>query len=653
VPGDAACRPIMDCGSGTWGNIPVDANTIYVNADYPNGDSDGSELKPFTEIAAALAATQGGELIAIAEGGYIDDVIINKPVTLHGLCPELTRILGDPFDAAAAIEISAAANGTSIIGLRVTDLQTSAGIEVDGATGVTIDRVRVTNNIGRGIAVRSSGGQAGEATIKDSLIDDNREVGVFAYGSKVTIERTQIRDTQEYGSNSVGIAVDINHDGDVQADVTIRGTLVERSAFFGVNAYGSAVLVEDSVIRDTQPRSPDGFGGRGINVQFEFDEKVRASATVRRSYIADNHDCALFGASSDVTIEHSVLRATHPDMDGLGTGIAMQASSAAQTDSASQLQLTASVVEAHEGGGLFVSNSDASIERTVVRDTLPQQDGLYGRGVYFRIDDIAGTPAAKMDLVGSLVDNNTDVGVFVSGAVLSMKSTIVSNTQPDIEGPGGRGVSIQQKESLGTPADVTIDSSIVERNSNHGIYITGSSVVITSSIVRDTAMDLLKSDGRGVSLQNLGAAQTIAIISDSIFSDNTEFGLFVIGSRADIDGSTISDTAAVMGATERVYGDGIAVVAELAPTQLSLVDCNIANNERAGVLDFSGDLSLGGTQLMCNEIDLVDSSQGALSFDNTGGNSCGCPGGEDDCKWLGSSVALPASLPPADESGDQ
>src|SRR5688572_26862756 len=32
VPGDAACRPIMACGDGTWGNIPVGSGTVYVDA---------------------------------------------------------------------------------------------------------------------------------------------------------------------------------------------------------------------------------------------------------------------------------------------------------------------------------------------------------------------------------------------------------------------------------------------------------------------------------------------------------------------------------------------------------------------------------------------------------------------------------------------
>src|SRR5262245_6837724 len=34
VPGETACREIAPCGSGVWGDIPVDASTEYVDASY-------------------------------------------------------------------------------------------------------------------------------------------------------------------------------------------------------------------------------------------------------------------------------------------------------------------------------------------------------------------------------------------------------------------------------------------------------------------------------------------------------------------------------------------------------------------------------------------------------------------------------------------
>src|SRR5688572_26928029 len=51
VPGDAACRPVMPCGEGKWGELPVDASTVYVDGSYA-GASDGSAAAPFTSIGA-------------------------------------------------------------------------------------------------------------------------------------------------------------------------------------------------------------------------------------------------------------------------------------------------------------------------------------------------------------------------------------------------------------------------------------------------------------------------------------------------------------------------------------------------------------------------------------------------------------------------
>ena len=43
LPGDTSCQPLADCGDGVWGNIPVESNTEYVDASYPDLDSDGTE----------------------------------------------------------------------------------------------------------------------------------------------------------------------------------------------------------------------------------------------------------------------------------------------------------------------------------------------------------------------------------------------------------------------------------------------------------------------------------------------------------------------------------------------------------------------------------------------------------------------------------
>ena len=60
VPGETTCRPVADCGSGDYGDIPVDGSTQHVDAAYAGGNSDGSAASPWTTISEAVAAAAPG-----------------------------------------------------------------------------------------------------------------------------------------------------------------------------------------------------------------------------------------------------------------------------------------------------------------------------------------------------------------------------------------------------------------------------------------------------------------------------------------------------------------------------------------------------------------------------------------------------------------
>ena len=62
------CVPAA-CGTGTWGNLEVDENTVYVDVTAAEG-GDGSEAAPFSSIQAGLdaAGEADGGLVAVAAG---------------------------------------------------------------------------------------------------------------------------------------------------------------------------------------------------------------------------------------------------------------------------------------------------------------------------------------------------------------------------------------------------------------------------------------------------------------------------------------------------------------------------------------------------------------------------------------------------------
>src|SRR5262245_32104898 len=119
VPGESACHAVMPCGAGKWGDIPVDAMTVYVDARYSGLDSDGSSDKPFTTISDAVAAAPTGALIAVAAGSYLEDVVIQgKAVRLWGKCPAEVELLGTGVGL-AALFVREGASGTEVHGLAI------------------------------------------------------------------------------------------------------------------------------------------------------------------------------------------------------------------------------------------------------------------------------------------------------------------------------------------------------------------------------------------------------------------------------------------------------------------------------------------------------------------------------------------------------
>ncbi|HZO12696.1 MAG TPA: hypothetical protein VFB62_05550, partial [Polyangiaceae bacterium] len=95
VPGDPQCRPVMPCGEGRWGDIPLEATTQFVDARYAGGASDGSAERPWTTIGDAVAAAPENGLIAIGAGTYSEDVVVAyKTLRIWGVCPDQVEIVG-------------------------------------------------------------------------------------------------------------------------------------------------------------------------------------------------------------------------------------------------------------------------------------------------------------------------------------------------------------------------------------------------------------------------------------------------------------------------------------------------------------------------------------------------------------------------------
>ena len=144
------------CGLGTWGNLPVDGDTVYVNVE-AEPDGDGSESAPLTSIQAGLdaAGDAGGGLVAVAGGDYAETLSMVKKhggVHLAGRCRELVKI-----DASVGDE-------------------STPGIEIDvKGESVEVSGVTVRKSKYAGVLVGS-----GTVVMRDCTVAKNKYIGVYA-----------------------------------------------------------------------------------------------------------------------------------------------------------------------------------------------------------------------------------------------------------------------------------------------------------------------------------------------------------------------------------------------------------------------------------------------------------------------------------------
>jgi len=695
VPGESTCRDIAPCGTGRFGDLPLDSSTLYVDGSYSAGGSDGSIAKPFTTVQAAIdaAGSSGTTTIAIAAGSYVENLDVNKPVRLLGRCPSMVELKGKDT-------------------LKVPTVMATKPSEVR--------RLAITGWVAA--EVKDS-----ELTISETWVHDLIGVGVHALTETAT------------------------------AKLTISKSLVERAHLFGIYPVGAIVTIEDSVIRDTQPRASDNTAGRGIEAE-DLDATHRTTLTVRRSLVERNHQIGIYLGGSIGIIDATVVRDTLTQVsdDRFGRGIAAELDPVGKIPS--ELTLTSSVVERNKTSGIYISGSKATIDATTVRDTLAQPwktpTDLAGRGIEAVPEDKTGL-GSDLTITGSLVENSIDVGVFVFGSKGDVKRTIVRATKPP---PGldfyGRGVElvngelslervlvekstdvgvlvkdgkavaksivVRETSTLGSGSThgygivvqgsdsddctLTLTGSLVERHESTGLQVVGATANLEATIIRDVVPQLSDSRfGRGIGVElNVGRKRRGKLsFSKSIVERVAEVGIVTIGSDATVTNSVVRNVATradgrvgngvvaqadgptatqatltlksslveavatsgitIIGATGTadhvlvrgvvpdgggLFGDGISVQALMTPVEglgrasLTIGDSLVVRSKRAGIAVFGADLVLSTTSALCNPFDLdAEPLRGPPNLTDSGGSFCGCTGVLGACKAASASLA--------------
>jgi hypothetical protein len=689
VLGETTCREVAPCGDGTWGDIPIEADTLYVDQSYPGNDSNGTAAKPWKTIQAAVTKAKSGAIVAVAAGEYAEDVLIQgKPVRLWGRCPGMVTIAGAGVQPMAVRVLGAKASGAEVRDIAITGMQ--AGMVVSGATGVLLERVWIHGALQEGLVVIDQLGPTSVA-LRGSLIDQNHRGGVVVWGAKATLEGTVVRATKPDAQGMFGTGLVIYYDPDTQerANVTVRGCLVEENHQIGVTISGADALIEATVIRDTQPmeQTQDGVAtGLGIAIDGDFGTKERSNVTVRACLIEESHYAGVGVKGAEALIEATVIRATQPDAKG-ESGRGIEITDNPLSKERANVTVRACLIEENHDVGVGVSGVDALIEATVIRATQPNEQGENGWGIAVQYSD-ATNERANVTVRACVVEESHDAGVRVIGADALIEATVIRATQLNAQ-VDGSGIIIGHDPEAGERANVTVRACQVEQNYQCGVLVQASDAMIESTVIRATQPDLEGKLGRGIQIQgDPGTKERASVtVRGCLVEQNHEMGVYVLVSDATIQGTVVRATQtdlsgqngigiAVLGdpdasdvttaerasmtvrecLVEQNHGAGIyafladgsidaTVISDTEPmsdgrfgdgitasiSAITIQDTRVTRNRRAGIANFASQVVVSSTTITCNAFDLEGENYQGVPFiyDGSGGWTCSRRGAED------------------------
>ncbi len=442
LPGDPNCRPLTDCGTGTWGSIPVEPDTIYVDASYQPNDSDGSAAHPFVDIQAAVDAALDDEIIAIAAGTYTQDVqIFIKEVRLWGRCPQMVHLVGQTVSPTIVIvSFRAELRSMSVTG-------PGSAVAITGnSKGVLLDTMHLHDT---GYGALQVAGHVNDAMVRNTLIEGSMEYGVFALGSIVDIEDTVIRDIVPDSNGQFGdgiILQPVSEDSvqyGVPSTLSLRNSLIERTHQSGIAAISSDAVVDRSVVRDVAPGSYEPDSGDCVLALPYFVERA-PSVTLRESVFERCYGQGVYLAEGALDMNGVVVRdiAPYATDQNFGRGVTVMGNDAAPAS----LRMRQSLVSNTRDSGVALFGVTAHLEG--VRIVGADADGLGRYG--FGIGAVSNGTTSLLTVRSSQVEATRHAGVMTFDTEVELLATSILQSATLDDGSWGDGVSILRSSSDST-----------------------------------------------------------------------------------------------------------------------------------------------------------------------------------------------------------
>lgn len=639
LPGEDACRAVGPCGEGTWGDIPLDGNVVFVDQN-AGGAGDGSQASPFTGIQAAINLAAPGATIAVAAGSYAEDLTITKAVQLRGRCAEMVEITG--AGGIATLLVQGNSTGVVVSDLAVTS--GSYGVIVSAAVDVVLERLWIHDTGNRGLDIENFLGPAA-VTLVGSLVESARDAGVIVLGSSLTMRDSVVRDTQMLNNLGRGVVVKRALEIPDPSWAAIEHSVIANNHNAGVLIEVSEVTIDDSVIRDSLPDQSQAFG-RGIEVQSDIATGEPSSLTLRRSVVERHFDSGVLADGCHVLVEHSVIRDIAPGLGGQsGAGFELQIGAVAGATGSARL--AQSVITRTHSAAIATLGTPIEVDRSILRDIQAGLDPEFpdvGTGVMAHQELSLGVRAVAA-VLGSVVQNTVSFGMHVQGSDAAVDQTLIVDVAASpTEKRWGHGIEVVDGGMSAAGATLFVGNSVIERATDVGLANAGGEMTVQNVVVRDVRPRAADgASGQGIGIQR-ATFPALGFIRDSLVDGANTGGIIFFDGSGSVERTTVRD---VVPDASGGFGDGVAVVFGQGVT---IAGVRIEDVSRAGVAAFSADVGIQDSTIACNPIALTTQDiLGKASVENLGGNDCSCDGDDTVCKVLAAELEPPT---PSDFASD-
>ncbi|MFH2006556.1 MAG: right-handed parallel beta-helix repeat-containing protein [bacterium] len=245
--------------------------------------------------------------------------------------------------------------------------------------------------------------------------------------------------------------------------------------------------------------------------------------------------------------------------------------------------------------GIMARGAVLTLSESVVRDTQPDGGLLFGRGIDAAC--ASGGTCGGLTISRSLVARNRDTSLYLTGLDVDVVDSAIRDTQPKaVDGTAGVGITAVC-HSDGTCGTLDVSGSSLSGHRNRAVFSYSAVTTITDTTVRDTLPQ--ESDagwGQGINAfcdtEQAGCGSLT--VTSSLVAHNRSAGIFLYGVDAVVVDTIVRGTLA--GADER-HGEGIYTRCVESDTcgSLSVSGCLISDNRSAGVLAEGVDTTLTDT----------------------------------------------------------